>query len=56
MKYIKIIAGAVLCIASIVTLSSMLGEEHGAGLGGALTGFILLMGIGIWLIYSGAKK
>jgi len=37
-------------------MTTMFGEEHGAGLAGAITGFIIFAGFGSWLIYSGSKK
>ena len=55
MKVFKLVFGLILGIAAIVTILGMLGEEQGAGLGGALTGFVILMGIAIWLIFSAIK-
>jgi|GEM_PF-2575999 len=56
MKTLKIIIGAILGIASLVTIIQVASEESGAGLLGASIGFILLGGLSVWLIYSGIKK
>ena len=56
MRILKIIVGAILGIASLATVIQVAGEESGAGLFGALIGFILLGGLSVWLIYSGLKK
>jgi len=55
MKVFKLVFGLILGIAAIVTILGMLGEEQGAGLGGALTGFVIIMAIAIWLIFSAIK-
>lgn len=56
MNTIKIILGIILALASISTLFQTLGEESGAGLGGALFGFVLISGLSLWLIITGIKK
>ena len=56
MQAFKVILGLILGIAAIGTMIQMAGEEQGAGLGGAVTGFLLLGGISVWLIYSGTKS
>jgi hypothetical protein len=56
MKTFKIIIGAILGIASLVTIVQVAGEESGASLFGAFIGFVLLGGLSVWLIYSGLKK
>lgn len=57
MKTFKIVIGIVLIIASLVTMSEVSGSDtQGAGLTGSITGFLLIGGLGIWLIYSGSKS
>ena len=55
MNILKIIAGAILGFFSFITIVQMAGEERGAGLAGALTGFLIFAAIATWLIYSGVK-
>ena len=55
MQTFKIILGIVLAIAAINVMSTMAGEEQGAGLAGAFTGFLILGGIALWLIYTGIQ-
>lgn len=56
MQTFKVILGLILGVAAIVTMVQMAGEEKGAGLAGAFTGFLILGGIAGWLIYSGTKS
>lgn len=56
MKTFKIILGIVLAVAALNVLIAMMGEEHGAGLAGAFTGFVIIGSIAGWLIYSGLKS
>ncbi|MFV0418717.1 MAG: hypothetical protein ACK5KT_08315 [Dysgonomonas sp.] len=56
MKIFKTIVGSIIGIASIVTLTQMIGEEQGGGLIGVFMGFLILGGLSGWLIYSGIKK
>lgn len=56
MQTVKIILGVILAIASINVIITMSAEEKGAGLAGAITGFLILASIAGWLIYSGTKK
>lgn len=53
MKALKIILGVILGLGAINAMIVMGGEESGAGLAGAVTGFVILGGIAGWLIYSG---
>jgi len=53
MKILKIVIGIILAIASISVMAEMANEESGAGLGGAITGFLIIGGLAAWLIYSG---
>ena len=53
MKILKIVIGIILAIASISVMAGMANEESGAGLGGAITGFLIIGGLAAWLIYSG---
>lgn len=55
MNTFKIIIGIILIIAAINVLITMAGDERGAGLAGAFTGFIIVGGLGGWSIYSGSK-
>jgi hypothetical protein len=56
MRTFKIIIGIVLGLFSLITIVQVAGEESGAGLAGAITGFIIFEGIAIWLIYSATNK
>lgn len=55
MKTIKVIIGIIIAFFSTKTIFEMYNEESGAGLFGAFSGYIILMAIAIWLIYSGSK-
>lgn len=55
MQTLKIIIGIILGIVTLNVMITMAGEESGAGLGGAVTGFIIIGGLSGWLIYSGVK-
>lgn len=55
MNTVKIIVGAVLGFFSLITMVQMAGEERGAGLAGAFTGFLVFGGLAAWLISSGIK-
>ncbi|APY09530.1 hypothetical protein BWZ20_15000 [Winogradskyella sp. J14-2] len=55
MKNFKIILGIVLIVFGTITIIQMASEERGAGLGGALSGYVIILGISIWLIYSANK-
>lgn len=56
MKTFKVILGIIILIATIKTSFDVLPNEHGAGLGGAITGFLLLFIVSILLIYFGTKN
>ena len=53
MQTFKIILGVIIGFATLKTMIEMIGEESGAGLAGAFTGFLILGGLAGWLIYSG---
>lgn len=55
MQTLKIIIGVILAIAVTNVMITTAGEEKGAGLAGAFTGFILIGGLAGWLIYSGIQ-
>jgi len=55
MKTAKVIIGLVVGFFATITISQMFFEETGAGLYGALSGYVVIIAICIWLIYSGAK-
>lgn len=55
MQPLKIIIGVILSIAVTNVMITTAGEERGAALAGAFTGFILIGGLAIWLIYSGIQ-
>ncbi|WP_164879130.1 hypothetical protein [Flavobacterium cerinum] len=56
MKTFKIISGAILAIVAINVMITMAGEEQGAGLAGAVTGFIIIGSISAYLLYSGLNS
>jgi hypothetical protein len=55
MQTAKIIIGAIIGFFALITMVQIAGEERGAGLAGAFTGFLLFGGLAGWLIYSGVK-
>lgn len=55
MNTVKIVIGVILGLSGTITFTQMMGEESGAGLGGAFFGFLILGGIAALLIYSGVK-
>lgn len=55
MQTAKIIIGAIIGFFALTTMIKMAGEESGAGLVGAFTGFVIIGGLAGWLIYSGVK-
>lgn len=55
MKIVKVIIGLVVGFFATITMFQMFSEESGAGLYGALTGYIIIMAICVWLVYSGSK-
>ncbi len=55
MQTIKIILGAIIGFFALTTFVQMTGEESGAGLTGAFTGFLIIGLFAGWLIYSGVK-
>lgn len=55
MKTLKVVIGSVLALFSTITIFEMFSEENGAGLFGAISGYVLIMAIAVWLIYSGLK-
>lgn len=55
MQTLKIILGAILGITGFSVFIEMVGEESGAGLFGAFTGFLIMEVIAGLLIYSGIK-
>lgn len=56
MKYFKIILGSIIAIFTTTTFFEMAANEKGAALYGALTGYVIIMGLCIWLIYSAVNK
>lgn len=56
MKQFKTILGIILILFGTITIIQMASEERGAGLFGAFTGYIIILGISIWLLYSANKK
>ena len=56
MKTFKVILGIIILLATIKTATEVLPQEHGAGLGGAITGFLIMFTVGVLLIYFGAKN
>ena len=55
MKTLKVLIGVVLALFSTITIFEMFSEESGAGLFGAISGYVLIMAIAVWLIYSALK-
>jgi hypothetical protein len=53
MQIIKIIIGIFIGICAIKVMVQMASEESGAGLLGAVIGFLIIGGLAGWLIYSG---
>lgn len=56
MKTVKVIIGLVVGFFATTTMFQMFSEESGAGLYGAVTGYVIIMAICIWLVYSGSKN
>lgn len=56
MKTVKVIIGLVVGFFATTTMFQMFFEESGAGLFGAVTGYVIIMTICIWLVYSGLKS
>lgn len=56
MKIIKNIIGVILILFGTITIVQMSGQESGAGLFGAFAGYLILLAISIWLLYSANKK
>lgn len=56
MKTVKVIIGLVVGFFATTTMFQMFFEESGAGLYGAVTGYVIIMTICIWLVYSGSKN
>jgi ABC-type nickel/cobalt efflux system permease component RcnA len=56
MKTIKILVGIVFAIAAVNVLITMANKEQGTGLAGAMSGFLILAGVSVWLLYSGIKS
>jgi hypothetical protein len=56
MKTFKNIVAVVLILFGTITIIQMSSEESGSGFFGAFTGYIVIIGLSIWLLYSANKK
>lgn len=56
MRSLKKLIAIILIVFGTYTVVQMSTEEHGAGLSGAFTGYFIIIGIAIWLIYSANKS